>query len=155
MIESKIETIFVKRLKCRLEKLNIQVVGTWDVGSLTENKGEEDAGATGVLVVKIQPRQYATPTVPNMTLNGALSLSVRGEIDFDGKIYLEAVKQILDEMEMLQKCYHDTHMEYSLPDEGFEVVGFQLGQGDNNINPTSKIYSYTHQFSVMGVITNP
>ena len=42
--------------------------------------------------MKIQPRQYATPTVPDMTLNGALSLSVRGEIDFDGKIYLEAVK---------------------------------------------------------------
>lgn len=136
MIESKLESIFVGKLKKRLENKNIQVVGTWDVTSFNDVKSEEDAGTTGVLVVKISPRQYATPTVPTTTIQGAISLSVRGDVDFNGSIYLDVVSTILSEMEKLQKCYCSTHDEYSIPDEGFTVTGFQLNQGDNSINPT-------------------
>lgn len=121
--------------------------------SYNDVKSEEDAGTDGVLVVKISPRQYATPTVPTTTLQGAISLSVRGDVDFNGSTYIDVVSRIMGEMEKLQKCYCRTHDEYSIPDEGFTVTGFQLNQGDNTVNPTNKIYNFTTSFTVFGVIS--
>lgn len=152
MIEAKLEKIFVERLKAELDGMGIQVCGTWDVASLDDVKAEEDEDAVGVLVVKTSPRQYRTPTVPDATINGGISLTVRGDVDYNGQVYLNAVQKIMREMERLQKCWHDAHQIYSMPEEGWTVTGFQLTQGDNTLNPTTKVWNYTHSFVVYGVI---
>ena len=114
MIEAKVERVFVEKFKNALKPFGVQVVGTWDVSILNEcveatPKAEEEAGTSGVLVVKIQPRQYATPTVPDATLNGAISLSIRADVDWSGKTYLDVCDIVVKEMEKLQQCYHSTH----------------------------------------------
>ncbi len=156
LIEAEIEKIFVEKFQKALERYNIQVVGSWDIKRLTDEnvKGEEEANVNGVLAVKISPRQYATPTVPDTTINGAISLSVRADVDWSGEMYLGVVAEIMTELEKLQECYCSTHSEYSIPELGYCVTGFQLGQGDSSVNPTSKIFGYTHNFTMFGVIHN-
>ena len=102
--------------------------------------------------MKIFPREYATPTVPTCTIRGSISLSLRADVDFSGNTYLDVCEAIMNEMERLQKCAHQTHEDYSVPSEGFDVTGFQLGQGDTGINQQGKIFTYLHQFTVLGVI---
>lgn len=102
--------------------------------------------------MKIFPREYATPTVPTCTIRGSISLSLRADVDFSGNTYLDVCEAIMNEMERLQKCAHQTHEDYSIPSEGFDVTGFQLGQGDTGINQQGKIFTYLHQFTVLGVI---
>lgn len=157
LLEAEIEKIFVGRFKKMLEPFNIQVAGSWDVKNLTDgqSKGEEEPDVNGVLVVKISPRQYATPTVPDCTINGALSLSVRGDVDWTGETYLGVVAEIMTELEKLQECYCSTHEEYSVPELGYCVTGFQLTQGDTSVNPTNQIFSFTSSFTIFGVLHNP
>ena len=152
MIESKLEKLFVDKFKAVCNDYGLQIIGTLQPTTFGELKAEEEKGSSGVLVVKIFPREYATPTVPTCTIRGSISLSLRADVDFSGNTYLDVCEAIMNEMERLQKCAHQTHGDYSIPSEGFDVTGFQLGQGDTGINQQGKIFTYLHQFTVLGVI---
>lgn len=152
MIECELEKLFVDKFKEVCKDFNLQIIGTLQTTTFEQLKAEEENGSSGVLVVKIFPREYATPTVPTCTIRGSISLSLRADIDFNGKTYLQVCSAIMDEMERLQKCACQVHEDYSVPSEGFDVTGFQLGQGDTGINQQGKIFTYLHQFTVFGVI---
>ena len=151
MIEATLERLFVKRFEKVLEGLGVQVVGTLQPAMQDMVKGEEEGGM-GVLVVKVQPRSYDTPTIPTCRINCALSLSLRADLDYNGKTYFDVCSMLVNEMERLQKCLSDVHREFAIPDEGFTPTGFQLGEGDTGVNVQSKVFSYTHTFTVFGVI---
>lgn len=147
MIEQKIEKIMVDRFAQMVEKFGVKVYGTLQSSFL---KGSEGAD-TGVLVLKVSPREYETPTVPACKLNCTLTLSLRADIDFQGKDYLEITDMIVEELEKFQKCLCDVHEIYCLPNE-FNPTGFLLGAGETNIDRNNKTWLYAHTFTIYGIV---
>ena len=132
MIEQKLEKVMVDRLEELLDGYSIQVCGTLQP-SMFDVKGEEEDGKKGVLVVKFSPREYTSPMTPECQLNCALSFTLRADVDYNGKNYLEVCDLIMNELEKFQKCLYDVHQEYSLPNE-FNATGFKLGSGQTSVD---------------------
>lgn len=151
MTEQKIEKLMVERFEEILEGTGIQVIGTLQPTLL--EKAEEESSKMGVVVVKVSPREYETPTVPTCRMNCAISVSLRADKDFNGRTYLEVCDTIINELERFQKCLHDVHELYSIPDE-FNVTGFLLGQGQTSIDQTNKTWNYIHNYTVYGILDN-
>lgn len=150
MIEQKVEKLVVERFERLFAEKNfdIQVIGSMQPS--TVEKAEEDGG-TGVLAVKVQPREYETPTVPTCRLNGVLSLQVRADADFGGGTFLDVCDVVMDELEDLQKCLYDVHERYAVPNE-WMPTGFVVGAGDVNVDAQARTWGYTHAFTMYGII---
>lgn len=149
MIEQKIEKIMVERFEKIVGKYGVGVYGTLQQSFLKASEGLD----TGVLVVKVSPREYDTPMVPSCRLNCTLSLSLRADIDFSGKNYLEITDMLVEELEKFQKCLEDVHQIYCLPNE-FEPTGFLLGAGETNIDRSNKTWLYAHTFTIYGIVND-
>lgn len=149
MIEQKIEKIMVERFDKMLKEYGVGVYGTLQPSFLKASEGLD----TGVLVVKVSPREYDTPMVPSCKLNCTLSLSLRADIDFSGKSYLEITDMVVEELEKFQKCLNDVHEIYCLPNE-FEPTGFLLGAGETSIDRNNKTWLYAHTFTIYGIVND-
>ena len=149
MIEQKIEKIMVERLAKIVGKYGVGVYGTLQPSFLKASEGID----TGVLVVKVSPREYDTPMVPSCRLNCTLSLSLRADLDFSGKNYLEITEMLIEELEKFQKCLEDVHQIYCLPNE-FEPTGFLLGSGETSIDRGSKTWIYAHTMTIYGIVND-
>ncbi len=68
MTEQKIEKIVMDKFQSALSASgidDIQIMGAWQKSDGGEIKGLEDGTKAGVIVVKVLPRSYETPTIPD------------------------------------------------------------------------------------------
>lgn len=76
---------------------------------------------------------------------------VRADIDYNGMNYLAVSDKLMDIFQHWQRCYDDTHEDFTIADE-FDCTGFQLGGGNFTLDATGKTWQYQHNFTVFGVV---
>lgn len=150
MIEQKLEKNVIDKIAQILHDNNIQDFEAY--GSLQPNtvKGVEDESQI-IIGVKTQPRSYSSPTTPTCQIDVAVVLTIRADVDFSGKNYLEVCDLLMGLFENWQKCLDDAHADFSISGE-FSCAGFQLGSGATAVDPDKTVWQYTHNFTVYGVV---
>ena len=95
MTEQKIESLMIQHLQSAtsgLEGIALQFLGTWQPAQ--DLKALESSGVDGFVSVKVLPRTYETPTIPDGAFQVVLSLSMRADADADGQAYLTVTDAI-------------------------------------------------------------
>lgn len=132
MIEKDIEEKIIETLKTLVGDDTIQYLGGWSTGGEYELKDEEEDEKVGYITVKVSPRFYEMPTIPQCTINIKVGMVVRSDIDYNGKTYLDLVECLMGKFEKWQKCLSDAHSDFEV--DGFEFCGFQLDEGSSGID---------------------
>lgn len=152
-IESKIIQNFETALSAEGMLSSIQMIGAWQPAEEGDIKALEDKIKDGVVVVKVQPRQYETPTIPDAEMQVNVNLMMRADVDATGSQYLQATSILQDTMHKWQKSFQQYHSDFVVADQ-FEPTGFRLDGGDCGVDRETCIWSFNQQFSVMGIIMN-
>lgn len=152
MTEQKIEEKVITKLTTSLSGYNIQIIGSWQTTSGTLKSVEDDT-KTGVLVVKVYPRSYQTPTVPDANIVVELNLVMRADIDKDGSNYLAVTDALTTPLQSWQQSYDDYSRDFGVDNE-FEPTGFTLNGGSISLDKEMKTWTYNQQFTVYGLLTN-
>ena len=146
MIERDLEKTIIDAFKDSLNEENIQYIGAWQPDNI---KGFENSNDESYITVKVQPRNYDSPTIPTAQFTVSLTLTTRAEIDITGDNYLKLAERIADKLsqwqDSLQQCIND------LSTNNCHVTGFQLSGGDVITDKENCVFQYTHQFIVYGV----
>lgn len=111
----------------------------------------ERPDAETFVIVKAQPRSYATSTIPTCQI--ALEVTALGRADSDpsGGQTADARDALMAVYENWQKCMDDTHADFTVPGE-FECTGYRLDGGSFQLNQSDKIWQYSHSMTVFGVV---
>ena len=144
MIEHNIEKSIIDRLTAVLKDAgiqNVQMAG--QLQAVEDVKGLEDNESDVIIVVKSSPRSYATPTIPTCQIGVEVKALVRADVDFNGMTYLDVTDRLMGVFQHWQKCYPDTHYDFTVPSR-FECSGFQLGAGNFSLDPSGKVWQYSH-----------
>lgn len=154
MTEQKIEKMAIDRLEAALSAAGVegvQTIGAWQSVTDDQIKALEDGRARGVLAVKVYPRQYETPTVPDGSMQVEVSLNVRAETDAQGSLWLKATEAVSDVLQKWQKSYQDYKPVFELSGE-FLPTGFNIAGGDCGLDKQNDLWQYTQTFNLYGVI---
>lgn len=154
MIEQKIEKIIIDRLEMMLQNTcaKTQLMGVWQAVQ-GKNKLEEDFDTDGVIVIKVLPRSYETPTVPYGTMDCTLVLTMRTELDGSGKKFLETCDKISTLISIWQKNFKGFRSDFHLEGE-FEPTGFQTAGGDVSLDQQNSVLVFTQTFQIYGIISD-
>lgn len=151
MIEQLIENKIATKLTNALRQVGIedfqcatQLEAVEGVKGLENEKGV-------ILTIKASPRSYATATIPTCQIDVTMNALVRADKDWHGTTYLGVTSALMDVLEHWQKCYPDTHVEFSVPNK-FRCVGYQLDTGSFGLDQTGKVWNYEHSMTIYGVI---
>ena len=91
----------------------VQLVGQLD--AVEGVKGIEASDSDVIIIAKASPRSYSTPTVPTCQINVDVTALVRADIDYNGKNYLAVSDELMNVFQHWQRCYCDTHDEFTVP----------------------------------------
>lgn len=155
MTEQKIEKIVIDKFKTAFETANIndiQLIGVWSSVSDGELKSFEEAQSTGILGVKVYPRTYETPTIPDGTFQIDIALTIRAEVDSTGKDYFAATQVVSDVLHAWQKSYDAYSTDFAIENE-FQPTGFNLESGDVGLNKEDCVWQYSCSFNLYGIIS--
>lgn len=152
MIEQNIECKVLEKVSSKLSTAGIQNVQVYSqLNAYDDVKGIEDANSDVMIIAKSSPRSYSTATIPTCQIDVQLNVLVRADVDFNGANYLAVTNQIMNVLQHWQRCYDDTHIDFSVENE-FDCTGYQLGSGNFALDGTGKIWQYTHTMTVFGVV---
>lgn len=152
MTEQKIEKIVVDKMSNALSAAGItdvQVMGAWQPDDYV--KGLEDESLAGALAVKVLPRQYETPTIPDGQMQVDLALTMRAEVDSTGTSWLSASEVISGVLQAWQKAYASYRTDFNIEGE-FMPTGFNIAGGDCGLDKQTDVWIYTQSFNLYGII---
>lgn len=155
MTEQKIEKIVLDKFKAAFQTAginDIQFVGVWSSVADGQLKSFEEAQATGILGVKVYPRTYDTPTIPDGMFQVDIALTVRAEVDSTGQDYLATTSVVSDVLHAWQKSYATYAADFAIENE-FQPTGFNLESGDVGLNKEDCIWQYSCSFNIYGIIS--
>lgn len=152
MTEQKIEQKIITRLTTELSQYNIQIIGSWQATAGTLKSVQTDT-SNGTLIVKVLPRSYQTPTVPDANIVVELALTVRADLDKDGCNYLSITDKLVTPLQRWQQNYEEYSSDFNIENE-FEATGFTLNGGNISLDNTMKVWTYNQQFTIYGLLTN-
>ena len=92
MTERKIEKIILDKFNEAFATSNVngyQLIGAWQAVEDGQVKAIEEGTSKIILGVKVYPRSYETPTIPDGQFQVDISLTVSAEVDSTGQDYLE------------------------------------------------------------------
>lgn len=152
MIEQNIECKVLEKVASALSATGIQNVQTYSqLNAYDDVKGIEDATCDVMIIAKSSPRSYSTATIPTCQIDVQLNVLVRADVDYNGENYLAVTSKIMDVLQHWQRCYDDTHEDFTVEGE-FDCTGYQLGSGNFTLDGTGKTWQYTHSMTVFGVV---
>lgn len=152
MIEQTIEKKVLAHLGCKLKQAGldkVQLVGQLD--AVEGVKGIEVSDSDVIIIAKSSPRSYSTPTIPTCQINVDVTALVRADIDYNGMNYLSVSDELMNVFQHWQRCYCETHDEFTVPNE-FDCTGFQLGGGNFTLDATGKTWQTTISLTIYGVV---
>lgn len=152
MVEQKLEKKAMEKIEAALEAAGISTIQV--VGSLqpeTDLKMVEKEDANGVVILKAAPRSYASPTIPTCEIAIGVNATIRADVDYNGMQYLDVASKIMDVLQHWQRCYDDTHNDFTVDGE-FDCTGYQLDAGTFSFDRSDKVWQYSHQMTVFGVV---
>ena len=125
------------------------------VGSLQASddvlKAVEQEDSNGIVVVKASPRMYGSPTIPTCQVTIGVNATIRADVDYNGMTYLEVAGKLMDVLQHWQRCYIDTHEDFTVEGE-FDCTGYELDAGSFSFDRSEKIWQYSHQMTLFGVV---
>lgn len=154
MTEQKIERIVIDELAHALSSdgvEGVQSIGAWQTGTDGSLKAFEGGTARGVLAVKVAPRTYDTPTIPDAVMQVDVSLTMRADLDGDGSSWLSATDAIVQRMQLWQDGYSDYAQTFALSGE-FTPTGFNLIGGDCGLDRDACTWNYSQSFNLHGIV---
>lgn len=154
MTEQKIEKIVLDKLESALSAEGIdglQFIGTWQPSEEGEVKALEDGTKIGAVAVKVLPRVYDTPTIPDGQFQVQMTLTMRAEIDNTGKTYLDVTDVMSSVTHKWQKSYSEYAQDFMIQNE-FQPTGFNLDSGDVGIDKENCVWSFSQAFTLYGII---
>lgn len=129
----------------------IQVTGSLQTTEII--KAVEKENCSGMIIVKVKPRRYQTPTTPECEIPVSIVFTSRADVDYNGKSYMTVFGVLLDTFNQWQRCLDDVHTLFNI-EQVFNCTGYQLSDGDTTIDSNGKIWGYTHDMVVSGVVQN-
>ena len=152
MIEQNIETAVAAKIESALSSLgdNIKLQTVCQLSPSVE-KQTEDPDTNVFVIVKAQPRSYSTATIPTCEVPVTVTALVRADVDYQGQLNFDVLSKLLDVYEHWQKCYDDTHDEFSIS-EKFNCTGYRLDTGTFSTLQADKVWQYDHSMTVLGVV---
>lgn len=154
MTEQKIERIVLDKLEAALSAAGvdgIQMMGAWQVSGNGDLKSLEDGTKMGVVGVKVYPRAYDTPTIPDGKFQVDVSLTVRAEVDGGGNGYMDATAAVSETIHAWQKSFSEYAEDFAIEDE-FIPTGFNIESGDIGLDRESCIWQFNQSFTLYGII---
>ena len=110
MTEQKIEKIVIDKFESALSAVGgdmLQFIGAWQPAGEGEVKSLEDGAKVGAVAVKVLPRIYDTPTIPDGQIQVQVSWTMRADVDCNGKSYLDVTEALQAITHRWQKSYND------------------------------------------------
>lgn len=144
MTEQKIEKIVMDKISTALETAEIsgiQIMGAWQKVDDGDVKALQDGTKVGAVVVKVFPRTYDTPTIPDGQFNVQISLTMRADEDETGKGYLDVTDVISSVTHKWQKSYDEYATDFAIADE-FQPTGFNLDSGDVGLDKENCVWTF-------------
>ncbi len=155
MTEQKIEKIILDKFNDAFATSNVngyQLIGAWQAVEDGQVKAIEEGTSKIILGVKVYPRSYETPTIPDGQFQVDISLTVRAEVDSTGQDYLEVTQIVSNILHTWQKSYQAYSTDFQIEDE-FQPTGFNLESGDVGLDKEACIWQYTQTFNLYGIIS--
>ena len=158
MIEKDLQDKLKTLLQTRLEelRLDIQYMGMLDVGNSTGQdnlKLNEDDEIDSVLIIKVDPCSYETPTIPDAQFNITVSLVTSSATDYNGKTYSDITDKLESVFQYWQKTYTNYHEDFLIENK-FEPTGYQLTGGAYSLDKDKYTWTYVRTFTLYGIILN-
>lgn len=150
MIEADLETKICEKLAGVLSAAGLDDIQTCASFQVADIKAVQESSKNAYLTVKASPRSYATPTVPTCTIDVEVLLAVRADIDYNGRMYIDIADALMTQYERWQKCDGEAHDDFTTAD--FDITGFVLGMGSTAVDSNVVTFTYTHAFTVYGVV---
>ena len=154
MTEQKIEKIILDKFEAAFQTAgidNIQLIGAWQPSSDGDIKALEEGTKTGVLGVKVYPRTYETPTIPDGTFQVDISLTVRAEVDSTGQDYLKITEVVSNVLHAWQKAYINYATDFAIDGE-FNPTGFNIESSDVGLDKENCVWQFSQSFNLYGII---
>lgn len=130
----------------------MQFIGVWQTVGDGNIKALESSKYGAILGVKVYPRTYETPTVPDGMFQVDISLTVRADVDYTGQDYLRITQVVSDVLHTWQKSFSDYNTDFAIEDE-FLPTGFNLESGDVGLDKEACIWQFTQTANLYGVIS--
>ena len=123
MIPQLLEAKVINAINGALSGLDIpiQVFGAWQTSAFGYLKNEQDESAVAIISVAVGTQQRETFSVGSVRFSGAVSLSVRVELDTAGN----ALLAISERIEALFRAWQGATYQQAF--DAFDVEGFQAG----------------------------
>lgn len=128
----------------------IQIVGAWQTVDVDQLKAHEETGK-GACTVKVYPRQYATPTIADASMQIDVNLLVRSDVDTRGADFLQVTEALASIFQTWQHSYSNYHDDFVIADR-FEPTGYQQDGGDIGNDSANGIWTYSMSMTLNGVI---
>ena len=154
MTEQKIEKIVLDKFDAAFQEAginNIQLIGAWQPAQDGDLKAIEEGTKTGMLGVKVYPRTYDTPTIPDGVFNVDISLTIRAEVDNKGVDYLATTELVSNILHAWQKSYAAYATDFNIENE-FQPTGFNLESSDVGLDKENCVWQYNQSFKLYGII---
>ena len=103
------------------------------------------------MTVKVFPRQYATPTIADASLQIEVNLIVRSDIDVDGRGFIEIVEVLAALFQKWQHNYENYFIDFNI-DGKFQPTGFQQDGGDVGNDSANGVWTYSMTMTLNGII---
>ena len=126
-------------------------MGAWTPSPNDGLKALEDGTKTGVLGVKVYPRTYETPTIPDGIFQVDVSLTVRADADKGGTDYLAITDAVSKVVHSWQKSYDSYVTDFAIEDE-FRPTGFNIDSSDVGLDKENCVWQYSQTFNLYGII---
>lgn len=151
MIEAKIEALLAQKLSELSELQDVQLICSWGVATPGKIKGLEEGGYSGVLTLKVKPREYAMYTAKEASFEVSLTLNIRAEGDATGVEYLRKCEAVASAIQPFQSDYSAVKSALSIAEE-FSPTGFRLDGGDCGYDDEDGVFTYQQNFTIQGII---
>lgn len=129
---------------------DMQIIGAWQPAEDGDIKAVENGDKAGIVAIKVMPMQYETPTIPDATIEVAVSLVMRADSDSTGQYYIDVTSTLQDTLHAWQKSFNSFHDDFTIA--GFEPTGFRLDGGDCGLDRENCTWTFTQQFTLNGIV---
>ena len=161
LIEEKITAALTARLAAQLTDArggaSFRIYGSWNPADAFTVKNEEDEKAVLQIGVALSTFGRPTFTAPQMTLNGAINLAVRFDLDPTGSAFLaaaESIDNLLQEWqgETYQALFTDLDIQNEMGETVCSVDNISINPATPSFDATTSTTNLTFTFTLSGTI---
>lgn len=153
MIELELENRIVDLLERSMLntewKDKVQILTCWRNNE--QMKGQECSDKSAYITVRVNPREYDTPTIPDAQIQVQLSLTVLADSDCFGDQYMVLTELMTNMLQEFQNSHDKATEAFSLEGK-FLTTGFQITGGGVGMDSSTMTWQFQQSFSLYGIV---